>query len=205
VCWGFFELACFHIMWGDPYGKGSISICTWWWFVHWMMFDDIILFFFEMWHRFLLSYAHILQLMSYFSKYDIKRFFINASFISIQPSFILVQAYIVSFDYKYTIQCSLLIAHHWWTSISLCNMKRNHNIDRHDLFILTHNAKKIGCKKKIVIRKCNVNKHHYLSYYTNTHIYPCPMALAWILPKYGYIEQMWIGPWQYGSIVRKLF
>jgi hypothetical protein len=65
--------------------------------------------FFEMRHRFLLSYAHILQLMSYFSKYDIKRFFINASFISIHPSFILVQAYIVSFDYKYTTQCSLLI------------------------------------------------------------------------------------------------
>jgi hypothetical protein len=98
--------------------------------------------FFEMWHRFLLSYAHILQLMLYFSKYDIKRFVINASFISINPSFILVQAYIVSFDCKYTIQCSLLIAHHWWTSISLRNMKRNHNIDRHDLFVLTHNAKR---------------------------------------------------------------
>jgi hypothetical protein len=64
-------------------------------------------------------------------------------------------------------------------------MKRNHNIDRHDLFVLTHNAKKIGCKKKIVIGKCNVNKRHYLSYYTNTHIY---IHVQW--PWHEYCQSM---------------
>ncbi len=37
--------------------------------------------------------------------------------------------------------------------------------------------KKKGCKKKVVIGKCNLNKHHYLSY-TNTHIYPCTNGLG---------------------------
>ncbi len=177
-CWGFFELASFHIMWGDPYGKGSINICTWWWFVHRMMFDDnhFVINFLKCDIDFWLSDVHILQLMLCFSKYDIKRFssmphsspFIHHSSLYTKLILLLLIINILS-------KCSLFIAHHSWTSISLCNMKRNHKIDRHDLF---------------VIGKCNLNKHRYLSY-ANTHTYISMYNWPWhefcqsvdILPK----------------------
>jgi hypothetical protein len=43
-------------------------------------------------------------------------FFINASFIY-HPPFLLVQPYIICFDYEYLVQCSVITTHHSCTSI----------------------------------------------------------------------------------------
>jgi hypothetical protein len=43
-------------------------------------------------------------------------FFINASFIY-HPPFLLVQPYIICFDYEYLVQCSMITTHHSCTSI----------------------------------------------------------------------------------------